>query len=157
MKGKTSRPTAGVCCNKHINHSLCTYIQSHPLARSRIGQSLRLNPRGPGQKAARNNKLELRQSPGGNTWCQIRICHCFEGTWMEEGINVCVFEDPFLHTIRPDLIFPDSSPLPQDYLFLIFTLMVTFISRLASRVSLMLRIFLKIINIWNNKTSSRGL
>lgn len=41
---------------------------------------------------------------------------------------VCLRLDVYMLTIRIDLIFPGYSQLPQDHLFLIFTLMVTFIS-----------------------------
>lgn len=67
-------------------------FQSHPLARAIIGQIQLLQPLGTVETDARNNKLELRQNPGGNTWCQIWACHCFEGTWMEERVNSCVFQ-----------------------------------------------------------------
>lgn len=133
-------------------------FQSHPLARAIRGQTQLLQPLGTDEKDARNNKWELRQNPGGNTWCQIWACHCFEGTWMEERVNSCVFQTRCIYAdYQMNLIFPGYSQLPRDRLFRIFTVMVTFTSKLLSRVILVLRMFLNIINIWNNKTSHRCL
>lgn len=54
---------------------------------------------------------------------------------------VCLRLDVYILTIRKNLIFSGYSQLPGDHLFLMFTFMVTFISRLLSRVILVLRMF----------------
>lgn len=54
---------------------------------------------------------------------------------------MCLRLDVYMQTIRKNPVFPGYTRLWRDHLFLIFTLIVTFISRLFSRVILVLRMF----------------
>lgn len=92
LKGNANRPPLGAAMINRWTLPNVPQFQSHPLARAIRGRTQLLQPLGTDEKDARNNKWELRRNPGGNTWCQIWACHCFEGTWMEERVNSCVFQ-----------------------------------------------------------------
>lgn len=105
LKGNANRPTAGCCYDKQMNPPICALIPVTPIGQSHCWPNSAAATTRHWWESARNNKLELRQNPRGNTWCQLWACHCFEGTWTEERVNACVWDLMYICRLSERILF----------------------------------------------------
>lgn len=94
---------------------------------------------GTDEQGARNNKLELRQNPRGNTEASIEFTSVKGARMQRESVPQRL--PGCMLTLRMDHISPGYHQRPLDHLFLILTSIVAFISRLLSKLIPVLRKF----------------